>query len=120
MARLFEPLDIHLSKAAAAKAGARDLIAPSVLIPALAVKLIHQNTPPAAVVGVSNQDDVRFMAPVYVGDILRLQTELVEKRDEDSLPDRGLVRTRFTLINQDDAKVFSTINSVWFRKRGAS
>lgn len=120
MAERYEPISFHLDEKAAAITGAHDLIAPSVLIPAIVVKLIHENTPPAAVISVSNQDEVRFMEPVYVGDVLRLRTELVEKRDQASLPDRGLVRTRFSLLNQDDVEVFSTINSVWFLKRGAS
>lgn len=119
MAQRFEPIDFHLDETAAAEIGAPALVAPSVLVPALVVKLIHQNTPRAAVIGVANQDEVRFLEPVFAGDTLRLQTQLVEKREQDSLPDRGLVRTRFSLINQDNIEVFSTINSVWFRKRGA-
>jgi acyl dehydratase len=118
MAQRYEPLDFHLDESAAAEIGAPTLVAPSVLIPALVVKLIHQNTPRAAVIGVANQDEIRFLEPVHAGDTLRLRTQLVEKREQDSRPDRGLVRTRFSLINQNDAEVFSTINSVWFRKRG--
>lgn len=119
MARRYEPIPFHLDEKAAAAEGAPALIAPSVLIPALVVKLIHINTPPAAVVGVVKHDEVRFLAPIHAGDILRLKTELIEKREEGAPPDRGLVRTRFTLVNQRDSEVFSTINSVWFRKRAA-
>lgn len=117
MASRCEPLDFHLDKRTAAQIGAPDLIAPSVLTPAPLVKLIHMNTPPASVDSASNQDEVRFLTPVYVGDVLRLKTPLVEKREKDSLPDQRLVRTRFSLINQNGIEVFSTINSVWFRKR---
>ncbi|WP_417592177.1 MaoC/PaaZ C-terminal domain-containing protein [Parasphingorhabdus sp.] len=120
MAERFEPIEFHLDETAAQEIGAPALVAPSVLIPALVVKLVHQNTPRAAVIGVANQDEVRFLEPVHAGDKLRLRTQLVEKREQDSLPDRGLVRTRFSLINQNDMEVFSTINSVWFRKRNAS
>lgn len=117
IAQLYEPIPFHLDEKAAAAEGAPALIAPSVLVPALVVKLIHLNTPPAAVVGVGKQDEVRFLAPIHAGDTLRLKTELIEKREAGSTPDRGLVRTRFALVNQHDDDVFSTINSVWFRKR---
>ena len=117
IATKYEPLPIHLDETAARAAGAPALIAPSVLVPALVVKLIHMNTPPAAVVGVAQHDEVRFLARVCAGDRLMLRTQLVEKREHASPVDSGLLRTRFTLVNQNRIEVFSTLNSVWFQKR---
>lgn len=117
IAKRYEPIPFHLDESAAAAVGASALIAPSVLIPALVVKLIHLNMPPAAVIGVAMHDEVRFLGTIYAGDTLRLRSHLIEKRESASLSDRGLVRTRYSLVNQRDVEVFSTINSVWFRKR---
>lgn len=116
IAKKYEPLPFHIDETAATAEGAPDLIAPSVLVPALVVKLIHLNTPRAAVIGVAKHDEVRFLAPIYAGDSLRLKTRLIEKREEGAPSDRGLIRTRFSLVNQDGFEVFSTVNSVWFRK----
>jgi acyl dehydratase len=54
-------------------------------------------------------DELRWPAPVRPGDVLRLRTEVLEARLSRSKPDRGLVRTRAELLNQDDAVVFSCI-----------
>lgn len=48
--------------------------------------------------------DVSVLAPVFVGDTLRVQVEVVERR-ETKKPDRGVVRFRHTLVNQAGAEV---------------
>ncbi len=50
-------------------------------------------------------DELRWPAPVRPGDSLRLRATVVEARRSRSKPDRGLVRTRAELINQDDQVV---------------
>ncbi|HUK73659.1 MAG TPA: MaoC family dehydratase [Streptosporangiaceae bacterium] len=50
-------------------------------------------------------DELRWSAPVRPGDALRLQTTIVEARRSRSKSDRGLVRTKAKLINQDDQTV---------------
>jgi acyl dehydratase len=46
-------------------------------------------------------DELRWPAPVRPGDSLRLRATIVETRRSRSKPDRGLVRTKAELINQD-------------------
>jgi len=48
-------------------------------------------------------DEMRWSSPVRPGDRLKLRTTTVEARLSRSKPDRGLVRTKAELINQDDA-----------------
>ena len=50
-------------------------------------------------------DDVRFPAPVFHGDTLRIQTEVVECRDSRSRPDNGIVVFEHRAFNQDDVLV---------------
>jgi acyl dehydratase len=50
-------------------------------------------------------DELRWPAPVRPGDSLRLRATIVEARRSRSKPDRGLVRTRAELINQNDETV---------------
>jgi acyl dehydratase len=50
-------------------------------------------------------DELRWPAPVRPGDALRLRATIVEARRSRSKPDRGLVRTKAELINQNDEVV---------------
>jgi acyl dehydratase len=50
-------------------------------------------------------DELRWPAPVRPGDSLRLRATIVEARRSRSKPDRGLVRTKAELINQNDQVV---------------
>ena len=50
-------------------------------------------------------DDVRFPAPLFHGDTLRIQTEVVECRDSQSRPDNGIVVFEHRAYNQNDVLV---------------
>jgi acyl dehydratase len=50
-------------------------------------------------------DDVRFPKPVFHGDTLRIETEVLELRDSNSRPDNGIVIFEHRAYNQDDELV---------------
>lgn len=50
-------------------------------------------------------DELRWLHPVRPGDTLRLRVTVVDAKQSQSKPDRGLVRTLAEMINQDDATV---------------
>jgi acyl dehydratase len=54
-------------------------------------------------------DELRWPAPVRPGDQLRLRTTIVEARPSRSRADRGLVRTKGELVNQDDRVVLDLV-----------
>jgi acyl dehydratase len=54
-------------------------------------------------------DELRWPHPVRPGDVLRLRVEILEARESRSKPDRGVIRTKAELLNQDDAVVLSMI-----------
>jgi acyl dehydratase len=54
-------------------------------------------------------DELRWPTPVRAGDRLRLRTTIVEARASRSKPDRGVIRTKAELLNQDDAVVLSLV-----------
>ena len=58
----------------------------------------------------------RFLAPVYPGDTLHNEVEVIEKRPS-SKPDRGLVTFRDHVINQRGVEVFCNDKIVLLRKR---
>lgn len=45
-------------------------------------------------------DEVRFPVPVFVGDTLRVETEVLELRDSKSRPDQGIVTFAHRAYNQ--------------------
>jgi len=52
-------------------------------------------------------DEVRFPAPVFIGDTLRIETEVIDKRQSKSRPKQGIVNLVHRAYNQDDVLVAS-------------
>jgi acyl dehydratase len=62
-------------------------------------------------------DEVRWPVPVRPGDKLRMRVTILEARRSQSRPDRGIVRTRGELINQDEQVAFHQIAVNFLRCR---
>jgi acyl dehydratase len=62
-------------------------------------------------------DEVRFPAPVFVGDTLRIETEVAELRESKSRPDAGIVTFIHRAFNQRDELVASCRRTGLQRKR---
>lgn len=50
-------------------------------------------------------DEMRFPAPVFHGDTIRAETEVLEKRESRSKPDQGIVTFLHRAFNHDDVLV---------------
>ncbi|BCI72290.1 maoC like domain protein [Sphingomonas sp. S17] len=50
-------------------------------------------------------DELRWLKPVYPGDTLRCETEVLETRRSASRPEMGFVISQLTVFNQDDVAV---------------
>ena len=70
-----------------------------------------------ASLGGSGIDELRWLKPVYPGDVLRCEAEVLEARPLRSRPDPGLVRRQATLLNQHDEPVLRYIATVLFKRR---
>ena len=64
-------------------------------------------------------DEVRFPAPVFVGDTLRIETEVLELRDSKSRPEAGIVTFAHRAWNQDGKLVASCKRSGLQRRKPA-
>lgn len=64
-------------------------------------------------------DEVRFPAPVFIGDTLRVETEVMELRDSRSRPEAGIVTFMHRAYNQDDVLVAHCRRSGLQRRRPA-
>ena len=117
-AQNWDPMPFHIDEAVAAQSPIGKLFASSIHTIALGVKLSHsiQSMDLAVIAGLGWQD-VRFPHPVCAGDTLRVETEVLDKRESRSKPDRGIMTTEIRIINQDDilCASYSIINLVFRR-----
>jgi acyl dehydratase len=65
-------------------------------------------------------DDIRHHAPVYHGDTIFAESEVVDKRESDSRDHVGIVTTELRAYNQRDEKVLSLERTPMVLKREAA
>lgn len=61
-------------------------------------------------------DDVRFTTPVFHGDTLYAESEVLSKRESEEHPDAGVVRFKVRGHNQDDEQVLEAEKTVLLKK----
>ena len=64
-------------------------------------------------------EDARFPKPVFLGDTLRIETEVAEVRESKSRPDAGVVTLVHRAFNQHDELVGSSRRVALMKKRPA-
>ncbi|APR53751.1 MaoC family dehydratase [Sphingomonas koreensis] len=62
-------------------------------------------------------DEVRMPKPVFIGDTLRAETEVVELRPSKSRPGQGIVTFRHVMLNQRDETVCTCLRSALLQAR---
>ena len=67
--------------------------------------------------GSPGMDNVRWIKPVYAGDTLRVQAEVVSAKPSRSKPDRGFVELQYEILNQNDVLVASYRATHMLRRR---
>jgi acyl dehydratase len=107
-AREHDPQPIHVDPQAAANGPFGGIIASGWHIAALSMKLFIQagGHGDAPIVGIG-VDELRWRQVLRPGDRLRTTREIVEVRRSASRPDRGVIRTRVTVLNQRDETVMT-------------
>lgn len=63
-------------------------------------------------------DEVRMPAPVFEGDTLHAESEIIDARPSRSRPDVGVVRVRTRGYNQDGVTVIEFLRSMLIYRRG--
>jgi itaconyl-CoA hydratase len=61
--------------------------------------------------------EITLPAPVYAGDTLRAETEVLAKRESKSRPDRGIVTVRTRGLNQRDEVVIEFERTIMVARR---
>lgn len=108
----YDPQPFHLDdEAAAANPIFGRLAASGWHTAAMAMRMIvdHARQSGGYSVGSPGIDELRWLRPVYPGDMLRTQSEVLEIRGSKSRPEIGSVKVRITLFNQHDEPVLTMI-----------
>jgi acyl dehydratase len=120
-ARKYDPQPFHLSDDAAAKTHFGRMAASGWHTCAMTMAMIVDNFKVTGQMGVGSPgvDELRWLKPVYPGDTLRVETEIVEVRPSRSKPDIGSARSQVTVHNQDDVPVLRFVSIVLIQRRPA-
>jgi len=107
-ARRYDPQPFHVDAEAAAASPFGGLIASGWHTAALMMRLLVDNYV-SSVAGLASPgvDELRWVRPVRPGDRLRLRVEVLEARRSVSKPDRGILRSALTVLNQADETVMT-------------
>jgi acyl dehydratase len=79
-----------------------------------------KDTEPTAGLGSPGIDDLRWVKPVYPGDELSVEMELIDKRRSKSRPEMGLTKTKQTVTNQHGEVVMTMVSNGLLRVRDPS
>jgi acyl dehydratase len=109
----YDPQPFHLSDEAAAQTHFGRLSASGWHTCAMVMSMIVGNLKnnKQAGLGSPGVDELRWLKPVYPGDTLRCETEVIEKRQSQSRPEMGIFKSRMTVFNQDDVAVMSMVSN---------
>ncbi|WP_010183945.1 MaoC family dehydratase [Sphingomonas sp. PAMC 26605] len=121
-ARAYDPQPFHLSDEAAAETHFGRLSASGWHTCAMTMAMVVENLKANDQAGLGSPgiDELRWLKPVYPGDTLRCETEILDKRASQSRPEMGSYRSRMTVLNQHDIAVMTFISIGLIRTRPAA
>jgi acyl dehydratase len=102
----FDPQPFHLDETAAQASVFKTLVASGWHTAAVAMRLLVTGGLPLANGLVGFGGEVAWPKPTRPGDILRVETEIVEITPSRSKPHQGIVIMRATMFNQDHEAVY--------------
>jgi acyl dehydratase len=112
-AREYDPQPMHTDPAAAAKGRFGGIIASGWYVAGLVMRDFVDANPfgETPLLGLSI-DQLQWLKPVRPGDTLTIRREIVEIHHSQSKPDRGTVRMKMTVTNQNGEVAMSFLNLI--------
>ncbi len=110
---------LHLNEDFAEKTVFKQRIVNGIFTMGLVVGLTVSELTEGTVVANLGYDKVNHPNPVFHGDTIYVETEVLEKRESRSHPDRGIVRLKHTGRKPDGTVVVELERTVLFLKRPA-
>lgn len=111
------PQPLHLDAAYAAATEFGRVVVNSIFTFGLMVGVSVAETTLGTLVANLGFDEVRFPKPVFVGDTLRTETTVVDRRESRSRPDAGIVVFAHRSLNQRDEEVASCRRTALMQRR---
>jgi acyl dehydratase len=117
-ARQFDPQPFHLDVGAAERSIFGELTASGWHTAAMSMRLFvtGEFKPAGGSIGLA-VDELRWPQPVRPGDVLQVETEILDVRKSQSKPDRGIIRIRNVTTNQRGEIVQTFMAFVMVRRR---
>lgn len=120
-AKKFDPQPFHLSEEAGKASLFGGLCASGWHTCALAMRMMcDAYLLESASLGSPGIDQLRWLKPVFPGDVLSLRMEVLEARPMASKPHVGLVKSRWEMRNQHGEPVLTMEGWGMFRRRGGA
>ena len=117
-ARQFDPQPFHVDPEAAKNSYFKGLIASGWHTCAIAMRLmVDKYVNRSASLGSPGLDNIRWLAPVRVGDTLTYRRTTTAARVSESKPDIGLLQSRWEAVNQRGETVMTMEGWGMFRRR---
>jgi len=113
----WDPMPFHIDEDLAKASHFGGLIAAGSHLMSLRMKICHTNGISPNVIASAGYDHVRFENPAYVGDLLTLHVEVLEKRESKSKPDRGYFKLDYRMLNEAGETTLSHTDTIFIRKR---
>ncbi len=111
------PQPMHLDAKAAGASEFGQILVNSCFTLSLAVGISVGDTTLGTLIANLGFDEVRFPKPVFIGDTLRVESEVVGVRESASRPTAGIVTWEHRALNQRDEIVCSMKRSALLHKR---
>lgn len=115
----YDPQPFHLDDEAAAQTHFGRLSASGWHTCAMTMAMMVENmkTNRQAGLGSPGVDNIQWKKPVYPGDVLTCESEVLEKRRSKSRRDMGIFKSRIRTFNQDDVMVLEMNSNGLIRVR---
>lgn len=110
---------IHTNADYAFKQQHKKILVVGTLVFSLAVGLTVPDISGKAIANL-NYEEILHKGPVFIGDTIYAKTEVLEKRESNTKNDRGIIKVKTNVFNQDNTIVLSFTRSVLIKKREAT
>ena len=109
----YDPQPFHLNDEAAAATHFGRLSASGWHTCAMTMAMLVANLKANRQAGLGSPgiDQLRWLKPVFPGDTLRCESEILEKRRSQSRREMGLFKSRLTVFNQNDEPVMQMVSN---------
>ncbi len=117
LASEWDPFPFHVDPQAAKETFYGGLVASTVHLFAITVKLGHSAVQRIAALSSLGIDELRNHAPAYAGDVLECHCIYLDKRPSKSRPGEAILKSKAELYNQEGKLLFSYVTSALIQMR---